>query len=413
MRRQRRPLLLFVALILAALALSGLVAYSVRRLVFAGAHVPAPAAASETPRPILPLPPKLTRPPELRVWLAEASAEPELQSTGPCLLRPLGADGTGEIVLSLGPVRVRLDKATIVLGKRRYERKLLELLPRDKTVLKVDGKPYPGRLRLLHLGKRLAVINCLDIETYLVGVLGGEMPQSWPLDALKAQAVAARTYALYYRRTRGKMAWDLTSTVEDQVYHGHRPSRRIRKAVWATRGQVLLHRGRLFPAFFHSTCGGGTESPAKALGRAGFAFLEGVPCPYCRDSKYYTWSAKITAREMCRRLKAAGIEVGAPVGGVRSLMSGGATPRVVRVTWAEGAVDVPVADFRRAVGRMTVPSGKFQCRSQDGNFVLTGRGLGHGAGMCQYGARGMAKQGKSYRQVLAHYYRNTELKKLY
>jgi len=352
------------------------------------------------------------RPPLVRVWLAGLPQEPTISADGPVRIEPADGASGARLLPRLDPVKVSLAPEGIRLGDDLFPCAALDVRPDDGEPVQVEGRAFGGFIRLLAAGGRLAVINVLDVESYLEGVLGSEMPYYWPAEALKAQAVAARTYALYYCRTRADSPWHLRSTVEDQVYKGGARARSIREAVRATRGEVLLHEGRLFPAFFHSTCGGATESPGKALGKPEFDFLQGVTCPFCRRSPHRFWRSVIGAEDLADRLMAAGVEVGRPIRSVEAVVTeeGG---RAVRVTWPEGEVVVPIVDFRRAVGRMRVKSGKFRARREGEEFVFRGRGLGHGAGMCQYGARGMAEAGYTYDSILAHYYRNTELKRLY
>jgi stage II sporulation protein D len=182
--------------------------------------------------------------------------------------------------------------------------------------------------------------------------------------------------------------------------------------VAATRGEVLLHEGGLFPAFYHSTCGGHTETPGRALGKPEYDFLEGVPCGFCTDSSHYEWQTTLSAADLVAKLTAAGIAVSA-ITSVTAEEGDPRTGRLVKLGWLGGRTLVSVVDFRRAVGRMAILSGKFQCSDEGGDFRFTGRGFGHGAGMCQYGARGMARAGRMYREILMHYYRNTEIGKLY
>ena len=108
----------------------------------------------------------------------------------------------------------------------------------------------------------------------------------------------------------------------------------------------------------------------------------------------------------------AGSQVGA-ITGVSAEEGDSRTGRMVKLVWPGGQALVPIVDFRRAVGRMEIQSGKFQCRADGDGFQFTGRGFGHGAGMCQYGCRGMARAGRLYREILMYYYRNTAIGKLY
>ena len=369
------------------------------------------APETDSARILLPLP---SREPVLRVWLSSASAAPEVACEGPCLILPQCRGVQGRNLTRLDPAKAELAKGAIRIGAELFRCGVLDLQPHGDVPVQVDGHAYPGRIRLAVAGDRVAAINIVGAETYLLGVLGSEMPQRWPAESLKAQAVAARTYALYYCQERAGAAWDLQSTVEDQVYRGAQAqSPRIRQVVAATRGQVLLHEGELFPAFFHSTCGGATEAPGKAIAKPEFDFLDGVACDFCKHSPHYRWRASLTGAEIAEKLAAVDITVGRPITDVIPVTIGGASSRAVKVVWEGGEDVVPIVDFRRAVGRMRVRSGKFECYRQGERFFFEGRGLGHGAGMCQYGARGMAIAKHTYAQILAHYYKRATLKRLY
>jgi stage II sporulation protein D len=406
------------ALCILALAASGCAHAPERRV----ARLPAPPSVEEpappvrpVPPPVLPpsppsqpalpaliVPPRFERPPMLRLWLSDASAAPEISCLGPCRV-VVYPGGQTKRHPKLAAARAALIPGGIRLADVAYKCASLEIEAEPGGQVRVAGRGYPGTIRLLRSSGHLTVIVVLDVERYLQGVVGGEMPADWPAEALKAQAVAARTLAVFDCLQRAAFDYDLTSTVEDQVYAA---------AVAATTGEVLLHGGALFPAFYSSTCGGETESPGKALGKPEYDFLVGVPCGFCADSSHYEWQATVSAADLESRLKAAGIAVGA-VTAVSAEEGDARTGRMVKLAWPGGRALVPIADFRRAVGRMEIESGKFQCRAEGDGFHFTGRGFGHGAGMCQYGCRGLARAGKTYREILMYYYRNAVIGKLY
>jgi stage II sporulation protein D len=373
-----------------------------------------PAPPVQPTQPALPaiiVPPKFERPPILRVWLSDASATPEISCAGPCRLAAF-PDGQAKRHARLAAAKAAIVPGGIRLGEAVYKCSSLEIEAESGGQVRIGGRGYPGTIRLLRSADRVTVIVMVDVERYLPSVVGGEMPADWPAEALKVQAVAARTLAIFYHLQRTAFEYDLTSTVEDQVYDGGKAKPSIVEAVGATRGEVLLHEGGLFPAFYHSTCGGETESPGKALGKPEYDFLVGVPCGFCTDSSHYEWRTTVSAEELASKLKAAGIAVGA-ITAVSAEEGDERTGRMVKLAWPGGSALVPIADFRRAVGRMEIESGKFQCRAEGGTFRFAGRGFGHGAGMCQYGCRGMAAVGRLYREILMHYYRNTAIGKLY
>lgn len=339
-------------------------------------------------------------PPVVRIWISDLPGNAELSCDGPCIVR---AGDSAVLVKSVEPQGV----AAIKTGPSG-----IEYRPQGDALIRLNGKPFPGFIRLEPAAGGVAVVNHVDLERYLEGVLGAEMPPQWPLEALKAQAVAARTYALQSALSRNGRNWDLMSTVEDQVYSSSTPKPSVIAAVRQTRGEVLLHAGQIFPAFFHSTCGGLTESPSRALGKKGLEFLRGVTCRYCRPSPHYRWQFSISAEELGERLTRSGNGIGT----IREVIQTETGPRdqpQVLIAGQDGHKMFTMVDFRRFIGRMDVKSGHFECRKSGDEFVFTGSGLGHGAGMCQWGAKGMASEGHTYRDILEHYYRSTTLEKLY
>jgi stage II sporulation protein D len=361
------------------------------------------AALAQTPPTAedeLVVPPAFSGPPVVRIWISDLPDTAELSCDGPCIVT------VGDLTTLLKSVEPR-SIATIRTGPSG-----IEYCPQGDAPILLNGKPFPGFVRLEPVKGGAAVINHVDLERYLEGVLGAEMPPQWPIEALKAQAVAARTYALYSALSRNGKNWDLMSTVEDQVYSGSAPKPSVVTAVRQTKGEVLLHAGRIFPAFFHSTCGGLTESPSRALGKKNLEFLRGVTCRYCSPSPHYRWRSSISAEGIAQRLH----ESGNGIGTVREVILTETGPQdqpQVLIAGRDGHKLLTVVDFRRIIGRMDVKSGRFECRKGGDEFVFTGSGLGHGAGMCQWGAKGMAAEGHTYRDILGHYYKSTTLEKLY
>jgi stage II sporulation protein D len=354
-------------------------------------------------------PPSFTAPPVVRIWISDLPEATMLSCDGPCRL---SAGTSARLMPLLVPSEIRSGPRGLLLDGDPVAGPALELSPAGKAPLSVNGRSYVGTLRITSSNDGIIVVNDIDLENYLEGVLGAEMPPAWPAEALKAQAVAARTYALYSALSRAGREWDLKSTVEDQVYSGAGAKPAVIAAVRATRGEVLLHDGKLFPAFFHSTCGGETQSPGRALGQPAFDFLRGVPCPYCAASPHYRWRCAIPAAQLGERLAAAGYDIGV----VRDIILTEAEPDgplQALVAGERGFKLLSMVDFRRAVGRMDVRGGRFECAREGDEFIFTGRGLGHGAGMCQWGAKGMADRGATYRDILGHYYMATGVEKLY
>ncbi|MBF5045511.1 SpoIID/LytB domain-containing protein [Aggregicoccus sp. 17bor-14] len=268
--------------------------------------------------------------------------------------------------------------------------------------LRAGGREVRGEVVVRLAGTRLQLINVLPLEDYLAAVLGSEMPVSFPLEALKAQAVAARTYALQKKLEAYGSPFHMGSSVLHQVYGGmDREDARTRAAVAATRGQVLTYELAPIEAYFHASCGGRTESGAAALQRD-LPYLKPVDCP-CGELPASHWSAQVSTAEMdaALRFASAGLRTAART----------ATGRVSRV--AAGARSLDAAQLRQRLGYTRIKSLSFDVERNAQGFRFTGRGYGHGAGLCQWGAKVLADRGQGYKDILAHYYPGAELQQLY
>jgi stage II sporulation protein D len=249
----------------------------------------------------------------------------------------------------------------------------------------------------------LQLINVIPLEDYLTAVLGSEMPISFPPEALKAQAVAARTYALQKKLDTYGNAFYLGSSVLHQVYGGiTREDPRTRAAVEATRGEVLTYELAPIEAYFHASCGGRTESGQAALQRD-LPYLQPVDCP-CGKLPASRWSAEVSEAELQAALQGSpsGLRIAARTG----------TRRVSRVTTADGTT-LDGARFRQRLGYTKLKSLDFEVEKSSHGYAFSGRGYGHGAGLCQWGAKVLADGGWDYRDILSHYYPGAELQQLY
>ena len=270
-------------------------------------------------------------------------------------------------------------------------------------VISVNGTRVKGDVVVL-LGKtQLAAVNVLPLEDYLVGVIGSEMPKSFPEEALKAQAIAARTYALNKKLEQYGQPYHLGSSVISQVYKGlDVEDARTRDAVEATRGQVMTWQLQPIEAYFHASCGGRTESGGDALGRD-LPYLQAVDCP-CGRLPTSHWTLNLKPAD----LKSLG-------GGAKSaalkVQGRSSTGRARRVE--VGARSMDAVTFRERIGYMKLKSLHFDIEKAGDGWKVEGSGFGHGAGLCQWGARVYAEKGWEYRKILQHYYPGVELQTLY
>jgi stage II sporulation protein D (peptidoglycan lytic transglycosylase) len=290
--------------------------------------------------------------------------------------------------------------------------------------LEVDGQPIEGAARFrtsdpahalragntdvrgevvaLPRGRKVLLVNVLPLEDYVAAVLGGEMPVTFPTEALKAQAVAARTYALQRKIDALSQPVHLGSSVLAQVYGGlNRENPRTRAATEATAGQVVTYELEPIEAYFHSSCEGRTETGLAALGRD-LPYLKSVDCN-CRLGPSTRWTLDVSGDDLERALGAKG-EV--------KVVARSSTGRVRRLEI--GGRNVDAVEFRQRLGYDRVRSLSFDVASDGhGGLRLTGRGFGHGAGLSQWGAKQMADDGRDYREILSHFYPGTELQTLY
>lgn len=268
----------------------------------------------------------------------------------------------------------------------------------------VDGRELRGPVMVEVGTDGLMAIDLLPLEAYLVGVVGSEVPVGWPPEALRAQAIVARSYAVArLERSRGAR-WDVEATTRDQVYSGaSREDPRAVAAVRDTAGQVLTRGGVVVEAYFHAICGGATESPDHVWEGRG-AYPSPVRCDACADAPSRAWRLEISASEMAERLRPAGA-LGAEVRSLECVRRGSDGRWVeVRVRGASGEVVLAGNELRRLLGYGALRSLRFTAEVRAGRVVFEGVGYGHGVGLCQWGARGMAAAGADHRAIVHHYF---------
>jgi stage II sporulation protein D len=350
----------------------------------------------------------------------------------------------------LEPTKISLVGGQLMLGTTPLAGKEVVLSPEQSCIFGLKDLKYRGWLKLVvgREGQSFDAINLVPLEPYLAGVVGEEMPDYWEPEALRAQAIAARTYCLYTKNHFGtNRSYDVSRTQSSQVYGGVRKeSSQVWAAVNSTCGQVLMApelmedgkgiadcglriadstRG-LFPAYYSSSCGGHTTSSEEVFGDS-FGPLRSVPCPYCKqvaklDLFYWpmaTFDRGTATKQLLDRypkLEALG-EITDITATEESCYGDYSRLRRIRLTGATGKTDTLRAeDLRLALD----PSGRkiksAICRIVpwgNGWAFISGRGWGHGVGMCQCGAEGMARLGSDAQDILRHYYPGAPIVNLY
>ncbi len=275
--------------------------------------------------------------------------------------------------------------------------------------IRADGKRFPGRLRVTANAGKLQVVAVVPLEEYVAAVISREAPRAFAAGALEALAVAARTYALGAIAKPRDPAFDVVDGVKDQLFQGmENTDGPFRAAVDATRGMVLVYGDGLARAVYHSTCGGRTENAADAWG-GDVPYLHSVACDDCRDSPAWRWRYRMSRSEGKRVALVLGIRAGDALSiGIAGETRTGRASRI-RVSAGGISRETAAASFRQAAGYARVKSLKMKIAPAGGGWVLSGEGYGHGVGMCQWGANGMAKRGKGFREILARYYPGTRV----
>jgi stage II sporulation protein D len=333
------------------------------------------------------------------------------------------------------PVKIELSAGRITMGSRSFTEREIIVYPNEPHIFSLNSNEYRGKLELIVNpdGKSFDAINHVPLEPYLAGVIGAEIPDYWEPEVLKAQAIAARTYCLYIKNRFGKNRnWDVAKTQANQVYLGVKAeSIQVWNAVNATYSQVLTCKHSngtegIFPAYYSSVCGGHTENSENVFGDS-FEPLVGVECPYCKDVAKLTlffWPmAQFDKNTVTTRLLRRYPQL-KKLGEITDIQPAKQSDygKFSRLTKIKLVGSTGKTDFLRAEDlRLTIdPTGRRLqstiCRIakwDDKWAFLAGRGWGHGVGMCQCGAQGMARQGKSAEQILAYYYPGSRIKTVY
>jgi len=302
----------------------------------------------------------------------------------------------------------------LILGRQFINSDRIRLSPAQGHFIEVNEKRYRGLVELSAstAKKHFMVINIVGVEDYLKGVVPNEMHCSWPLEALKAQAVAARTFAFYQMSSRENSPFDMEAGTNSQVYQGmdsEQPT--TTEAVEGTRNIVAVFNNKLISAFYHSNCGGHTANVKDVWGGQ-IKYLYGGKCGFCDAGPHYSWKCELSEAELVRILTRHNLLVTE----IRKLELDGCNSdgRVarIRLVHSQGVKVLKAPVFRMMVGPERIKSTCFEVRNDNHVFVFGGRGWGHGVGLCQEGAFGMANAGYRFDAILHYYYKGVELRRM-
>lgn len=286
------------------------------------------------------------------------------------------------------------------------------LVESDANVLYLDKTGYRGKLELHNVLGKIYVVNVVNIEEYLFSVVASEMPSSWNPEALKAQAVAARTYSYYYLlKNKDKNIFDLDSTTNFQVYNGiSAETPATVEAVNKTSGVIMTYNYEPIMAFFHSTSGGKTADDKDVWPGADLPYLESVDCKYGENSPHSQWTTVLTIQEITDALSARYSRINK----IQKISFRKNNDRVVEATIVHdnGTINISGNDFRMLFPPQKLKSTLFTARRDNKSLIISGRGWGHGVGMSQWGAKGRGENGFKYDEILKHYYKDIKFQKI-
>ncbi|MFH0877121.1 MAG: SpoIID/LytB domain-containing protein, partial [Candidatus Omnitrophota bacterium] len=294
--------------------------------------------------------------------------------------------GSGKVLLEARNLASSKTTATargIKIKNAEYPATALKIHSKKKAGITVNGRRYRGDVVLFKTGgQKLLVVNILDLEAYVKGVLNHEVSEKWPLAALKAQAVATRTYALYQCQVMKTKDYDVTADVSSQVYGGRNSEkRRTNRAVNFTWGEILTYQGKVFPTYFHATCGGMTED-AGELWKINIAPLKGGRvCSYCQESPHFYWKATLDLKTIAKKLQAVAASKGNLVNISVAERNARGRVRTLELKDGRGAKTlISAKEFRAALGPDVIRSTNFTIAFEGDRIIFNGKGWGHGAG---------------------------------
>lgn len=334
----------------------------------------------------------------LRVAIEDEVNQLRVGSSSKAIIRNGAGEKLGEIS-GMNAFYAQSKGSGVVLGPWRSRQLWIE--PSGEGYVWIGDRWYRGSTRLVSRGGELSAINYVDLKGYLYSVVGAEMSPSWPLEALKAQAVAARSYALYKRSKLSNRLFDLDTTTATQVYKGLRSeTRSTHRAVNATAGEVMTYNGSPILAAFHSSSGGHTEN-VEDIWSQSLPYLRSV-VDYDQRAPVYQWVKSFSSREIGHRI--------GDVGNVIAMTPEQTTPQgrveMMRVVGDRGMKWVSGSELRKV---LDLRSTLFTVSATDDSFQIYGKGFGHGVGLSQWGAYYLAQHGIGYRQILGHYYQGANL----
>jgi stage II sporulation protein D len=367
----------------------------------------------------------LEKPPDVRVLLLENAEKAKIEINSSYVIRRLDNNK----ILTQGTY---LPDSAISVNSGRFQIKpvsshstpkisapfievdgKIEITTQNGGFIRLNNSKYQGKLLMIpQKAGRFSVLEEINVEDYLPGVIGSEMPAKWPDDAIIAQVIAARTYAVYQKKNNLNAQYHINKL--DLAYNGsYKSLPRLTEIVNKSRGIIMVYDWGIFPGYFHSTCGGHTEDVSLVFDLKSIRPLSGARCGYCSKSKYYRWKEVIKKGEIEERLRNSSINVKEVNGITAEGIGPGGHCSTIKVKYSKGEKRINANEFRLMIGPNYLLSTAFKIKDSGNSLIFEGKGWGHGVGLCQYGTQDMAESGFKWFEILKHYYPGTEFVKIY
>ena len=343
----------------------------------------------------------------LRVAVVTGSDQFELGATDKIIVRE---NKRNRKIFSGKPaeqITVASHRRGITFGDKLYRINGFTIVPRSDGSVSIDGARFRGNFKVIKKDGALWVINYVNVDDYLKTVVPSEISPSSDIDALKAQAIVSRSYAIFTAINDPEADYYLTGRSQAYYRGIEAESERSTKAVQSTKGRVIYFKKKLLQAFCHAACGGYTENPNN-IWPSEYEFPTPVRCKYCKGSKYSSWINKVSFAYIQRKLAPLGIKKLYAIKPYKMSRYGGRVTEM-KINYPGGSKTIRFNKFRQLIGYEVIRSGFFKMEKYNGGIIFSGKGWGHGAGLCQEGARKLAKMGKSYKSIIKFYFPKTRI----
>lgn len=347
--------------------------------------------------------------PQVKVLIAKSLSEINVQGTD--LKKTLYHNNQSQQYLGRRALKFRCQASQL------KSTQLLASVSSPTGMVSWENTKFQGELQLINSPESsdCHLINKIPMESYIATLLAKEMNGTWPLEALKAQAVAARTYA--YKRINTDAFYHLESSEKDQVSGSFLDvTEKTLRASRETEGEILIGpKGKITPAFFHSKCGGKTYRPDQVWGGVEDGYQQ-VECPYCHRTGKKDWKHELGQDKLTTMLdRVLNRYYSDSITDRKNIKIVQDSPEKSELRFYSGSKlhIIKKAYLRHLFGRELLPSNNYVLKQNAKGYEFDGKGFGHGVGMCQLGALELAQRGYTYKEILGHYFPQHKLKKIY